>query len=382
MTRGGRLITTTADLHWRLELFSVPMIFGETRLEHDRTLAQIARGLTWIGAAFVVAGAAVIVWAVFRTTGVDDLVVALTVAGLGLGLPAIVAFVVAWILNSLGHEGAEAADQEAEPDATPTARMDLASVALGYGVAVFASAAAWALRAALDPLLGNQVAYAPLLLSVAFAAWFGGLGPAVLATILGGLVAWYAYLNPNEHFGALSIQDSVQLGLYGVAALCIGGIASALRAARERAQSLAREVLVREAGLEKTRAELAAERDRSQVTLQAIADAVIATDAQGCVTFANDCAAALTGWPAAEAIGRPLARVLRLIDGNTRRPLDVALERGTPDPATDIVVVARDGSERQIEFKVSAIRDRDGAAGGFVLVFRDVTLAREARAAL
>src|SRR6185436_8461379 len=274
----------------RFELHSMPMIFGETGLEHDRTLAQIARGLTWIGAAFVAASAAVIVWAVFRTTGVDDLVVALTVAGLGLGLPAIVAFVVAWILNSLGHEDAEAADQEAEPDATATARMNLASVALGYGVAVFASVVAWALRAALDPLLGNQVAYAPLLLSVAFTAWFGGLGPAVLATILGGLVSWYAYLNPNEHFGALSIQDSVQLGLYGAAALCIGGIASALRAARERAQSLAREVLAREAGLEKTRAELAAERDRSQVTLQAIAEAVIATDAEGSITFVNDCA--------------------------------------------------------------------------------------------
>ena len=95
----------------------MPMIFGEAGLEHDRTLAQIARGLTWIGAAFVVASAAVIVWAVFRTIGVDDLIVALTVAGLGLGLPAIVAFVVAWILNSLGHEDAEAADQEAEPDA-------------------------------------------------------------------------------------------------------------------------------------------------------------------------------------------------------------------------------------------------------------------------
>ncbi|HXT04122.1 MAG TPA: hypothetical protein VN760_08070, partial [Casimicrobiaceae bacterium] len=72
-------------------------------MEHDRTLSQIARGLTWIGGAFLLASAAVIVWAVFRTVGVDDLLVALTVAGLGLGLPAIVAFVVAWILNSLGH---------------------------------------------------------------------------------------------------------------------------------------------------------------------------------------------------------------------------------------------------------------------------------------
>ena len=66
-------------------------------LRLSSTLVVAAYAATFL----VAASAAVIVWAVFRTTGVDDLVVALTVAGLGLGLPAIVAFVVAWILNSL-----------------------------------------------------------------------------------------------------------------------------------------------------------------------------------------------------------------------------------------------------------------------------------------
>jgi PAS domain S-box-containing protein len=360
----------------------MPIIFGERGLEHDRTLAQIARGLTWIGTAFVIASAAVIVWAVFRTTGVDDLVVALTVAGLGLGLPAIVAFVVAWILNSLGHEDTEAAE-DGDSDAATEERANPANVALGYGIAVLASAAAWALRAALDPLLGDQVAYSPLLLSVAFAAWFGGLGPAVLATILGGLVSWYAYLNPNEHFGPLSIQDSVQLGLYGAAALCIGGIASALRASRERAQALAREVLAREAGLEKTRAELAAERDRSQITLQALAEAVIATNAEGNITFANDCAAELTGWPADEAAGRPLAKIFRTLDAETRRWLDFPLDAGDGnDVVSERVLVARNGTEHVVESRLTPIRRHDAATGGFVLVFRDVTKARQAHAAL
>jgi len=166
------------------------MFIGEAGLEQGKTLSQIARGLTWIGAGFLVASAAVIVWAVFRTVGVDDLIVALTVAGLGLGLPAVVAFVVAWILNSLGHDDAEAADQDVDVVVEAPARIDVARVALRYGVAVFASIAAWALRTVLDPLLGQQVAYAPLLLAVAFSAWFGGLGPAVVATILGGAIAW------------------------------------------------------------------------------------------------------------------------------------------------------------------------------------------------
>src|SRR4029079_19192945 len=140
-----------------------------------RTLAQIARGLTWVGAAFLVASAGVIVWAVFRTVGVDDLVIALTVAGLGLGLPAIVAFVVAWVLNSIGHDP-EAAELDAEPPPVPRARV--MTIAANYSFAVLACIAAWGLREALDPLLDDRVVYAPLLLAVAVAAWYGGLGPA------------------------------------------------------------------------------------------------------------------------------------------------------------------------------------------------------------
>ena len=352
-----------------------------TRLEHDRTLSQIAHGLTWIGGAFLVASGAVIVWAVFRTVGVDDLLVALTVAGLGLGLPAIVAFVVAWILNSLGHPDAES-DDEPVAETAPLQRPALTNVAWGYAVAVLACVAAWGLRVLLDPLLGQQVTYAPLLLSVAFAAWYGGLGPAALATLLGAAISWFAYLSPGDHFGALDIEDAVQLGLYCAAALCIGGIASALRASRERAQALAREVLSREAGLERTRNELAAERDRVQITLQSIADAVIATDAQGNITFVNDCATHLTGWPAAEAVGKPLAKVFRTHDEQTRRNTVVSLDAAQQDATAGMMLVARDGTERAVESKVSAIRGRSGSPGGFVVVFRDTTEARRARAAL
>jgi len=201
-----------------------------------RTLAQIARGLTWVGAVFLVASAGVIVWAVFRTVGVDDLVIALTVAGLGLGLPAIVAFVVAWVLNSIGHDP-ESAELEAEPAPVPRAR--LMTIAFNYAFAVLACIAAWGLREALDPLLGDRVVYAPLLLAVAVAAWYGGLGPAVAATLLGAAISWTAYLSPSDRVGAIDSPDAVQLGHFVAAALCIGGIASALRASREQAQALA-----------------------------------------------------------------------------------------------------------------------------------------------
>ncbi len=351
-------------------------------LERDRTLSQIAQGLTWIGGAFLVASGAVIVWAVFRTVGVDDLLVALTVAGLGLGLPAVVAFVVAWILNSLGSGEADLEDDEEASEPIVPPKPVLANVAWAYVVAVLACIAAWGVRILLDPLLGQQVTYAPLLLSVAFAAWYGGLGPAALATLLGAGISWYAYLSPRDRFGVLGVDDAVQLGLYCAAALCIGGIASALRASRERAQTLAREVLAREAGLERARRDLAAERDRMQVTLQSIADAVIATDAQWTVTFVNHCAVALTGWPAAEAVGKPLSRIFRTIDESTRRNTTLSVEEEQADATAGMLLVARDGTERAVASKVRPLRGRNDAPAGFVLVFHDTTEARRARAAL
>ena len=353
-----------------------------TGLEKDLTLSKVARGLVWIGGSFLAASAAVIVWAVFRTVGVDDLLVALTVAGLGLGLPAIVAFVVAWTLNSLGHSDTEGDDEAAGAAARPGDQPPASNALWGYAIAIAACIVAWGVRALLDPLLGQHVSYAPLLLSVAFAAWYGGIGPGALATLLGAMISWYAYLSPRTGFGAISVEDAVQLGLYCATALCIGGIAAALRVSRDRAQALAQEVLRREAGLERTRSELSAERDRFQITLQSIADAVIATDARGTITFANDGATALTGWPSSEALGKPLSKVFRTLDEHTRRNTSITLEQGEQDATAAMMLVARDGVERVVESKVSAIRDRAGAPGGFVLVFRDMTEARSARATL
>ena len=48
------------------------------------------------------------------------------------------------------------------------------------------------------------------------------------------------------------------------------------------------------------------EKERAQVTLNSIGDAVISTDVKGRVTYINIVAEQLTGWSRAEALGRPL----------------------------------------------------------------------------
>src|SRR3954454_25378097 len=70
-----------------------------------------------------------------------------------------------------------------------------------------------------------------------------------------------------------------------------------------------------------------------RVTLASIGDAVISTDAEGRVTFMNVVAEALTGWAQAEAVGQPLPDVFRIVNEQTRLPVENpalrALREGT-----------------------------------------------------
>ena len=124
-------------------------------------------------------------------------------------------------------------------------------------------------------------------------------------------------------------------------------------------------------------------------TLRSIGDAVIATDARGCITITNPVADELTGWPEEEARGRPLAEVFRIINEYTREPVispvDKVLELGTVvGLANHTLLVHRDGRETPIDDSGAPIRGPDGAIDGVVLVFRDVTEKKreEARRAL
>jgi PAS domain S-box-containing protein len=126
---------------------------------------------------------------------------------------------------------------------------------------------------------------------------------------------------------------------------------------------------------------------RYAVTLSSIGDAVIATDGGARVTFANPTAQALTGWPPGEAVGRPLTDVFRIVNEETRQPVEdpaaKVLRLGTVvGLANHTVLVARDGREVPIDDSGAPIIDDKGAVTGTVLVFHDVTEKRRAEEAL
>src|SRR6185437_7507743 len=128
-------------------------------------------------------------------------------------------------------------------------------------------------------------------------------------------------------------------------------------------------------------AALLLERERAQVTLDSIGDAVISIDISGNITYINPTAASMTGWSPSAANGRPLPEVLRLIDGDTRdpavNPLAMAiLHNKTVGLSPHCILIRRDGHESAIEDTAAPIRNRWGQVTGAVIVFRDVGEAR------
>ena len=127
--------------------------------------------------------------------------------------------------------------------------------------------------------------------------------------------------------------------------------------------------------------ELFVEKERAQVSLKSIGDAVVCTDIAGRITFLNLVAEQATGWSLAEAAGRPMGEVLRILDGMSREisrnpmPLAVDLDQTMSLPPSWILI-RRDGVEIPIEGSAAPIHDREGNRAGAVVVFRDLSAAR------
>ncbi|HKU42600.1 MAG TPA: response regulator [Polyangiales bacterium] len=114
-------------------------------------------------------------------------------------------------------------------------------------------------------------------------------------------------------------------------------------------------------------------------TLRSIGDAVISTDAEGCITLMNPMAESMTGWRTAEVRGKRLADILRLVDEGTQEPVE--------DPVAQVLrvgkvlhvrgaIVARTGKEHIIADSAAPIFDELGKLLGVVVVFRDVSESR------
>jgi diguanylate cyclase (GGDEF)-like protein/PAS domain S-box-containing protein len=122
---------------------------------------------------------------------------------------------------------------------------------------------------------------------------------------------------------------------------------------------------------------LQSQKERAEITLHSIADAVITTDTAGNIDYMNRVAEHLSGWSLHKSLGYPVQSVFRIIDQETREPQhklsDSCLHDGISINKSTTTLIAQDGTEREIECSMSPIKTSTNVTDGMVIVFHDET---------
>ena len=208
--------------------------------------------------------------------------------------------------------------------------------------------------------MGPALPLVTLFGAVAAAVWVGGYGPAILVTLLGYAACDFLFIEPRFSFHVNDPGNLIGLLPYLVTCALIIAFGEAVRRAEQRASE---------------------QRELLRITLHSIGDAVITTDVQGRVTYMNAVAESLTGWAKHDGAGRPLDAVFRIVNEETRRPVEnpaaKALREGAVvGLANHTLLIRKDGGECPIDDSAAPIRDESGTVSGCVLIFRDVTAQR------
>ena len=233
------------------------------------------------------------------------------------------------------------------------------SAFLRYGFAALATAAAVGLRYAMGPVLGAKAPLLLLVLPVIVGSWYGGVGPGLLATVVGAVAGTYLFVPP---YGTLAFDDpaeAVRVGIFlaeGVlASLLVGSRTTVLRGVR-------------------------ASEERFRLLVEGVQDyAIFMLDPGGRVASWNAGAARMKGYAAAEILGEHFSRFYPPADaaaGKPARELEVAAADGRY--AEEGWRVRKDGSQFWASVTITALRDPGGRLRGFAKVTRDMSERRRA----
>jgi len=197
---------------------------------------------------------------------------------------------------------------------------------------------------------------------------------------LSALLAWALgrrTLRPVKAM-ARAVRDAGNAGPLGGDASFEGLSPAALHGAPAELQLLAADIRAMLAARHAAEQALRDSEQHLATTLQSIGDGVVTTDAEGRVTGMNPTAETLTGWTLNDARGMPLPVVFRVVDARSREPTPDPVQRALAGGSavalpSGALLLARDGSEREVADSAAPIQRADGQAGGAVLVFSDVS---------
>lgn len=248
-----------------------------------------------------------------------------------------------------------------------------------YGASTVVILLAFLSRQVLEKITGGPLPpYITFFPAVMLVAMLGGFWPGIFTTLLSSFATATWILSRSARL-EIKAGDQVSLGIFICAGFVMSVFADVYRETRNRAEAYEKELAVRE-----SEAALQQSRERLQVTLSSIGDAVVSCDAAGRITFMNPKAEEYVGWTTEAAAGTPIQQVLRVVDEETGEPVEdiaaqVLRERSPVRRADHLALVGRDGQSIPIEGSAAPIRNAAGELTGVVLVFHSVTEQRRAQ---
>src|SRR5918993_3593154 len=240
------------------------------------------------------------------------------------------------------------------------------SLLLRYGVAVLAVGMAFLVKLLLDPLIVQESPFLLIFGAIMISAWYGGLGPGLLATFTGGLAADYFSLPPTGFLSGFSLE-TVPLLVFFLEGTLVCLLTEALRAARVRAEGSKLEA-------ERHRERLRRNEEHFRSLVKGMRDYAIYTlDPQGCVASWNAGAELLEGYNSEEIVGEHFSVFFTEEDTRLGKPEEHLEAASEGRSVEENWLVRKDGSRFWADTILTALHDDEGKLRGFSVVAQDIT---------
>jgi PAS domain S-box-containing protein len=263
---------------------------------------------------------------------------------------------------SLGNDAGSSSNLLSERSSTSLLR---------YGVALLAVGLALLVQMLLIPWFETSPDATPFLTffaAVMVAAWFGGLGPGLLATAVSAVLSKYFFFFPQYELQIVSVGAGLRLVVFVLEGILISALVGMMHSARRRAEA-------RTLQSRRDQKNLSQSEEHFRLLVEGVEDyAIFMLDPGGHVTSWNAGAEHLCGYRAEEIVGEHFSRYYTREDvdrGYPKEKLRVAAAEGHHEE--ECLRVRKDGSHFWASVLVTPLKDKDGNLRGFSKIVHDVT---------
>jgi two-component system CheB/CheR fusion protein len=238
-----------------------------------------------------------------------------------------------------------------------------------YAVAIGATAVAVAIRSAMTPLWGTTLPFIFFYPAIMLSAWFGRLGPGILATFLSAAAAITLWLPAITAMSVHNLADVTGLVAFVAIGILLSVLTEALHRTRARLAAKVRDLETDAVALkqgEEAFARLAAIVDSSE-------DAIVSKNLDGIIMTWNGAATRMFGYAADEVIGRSITILIPRDRLNEETQTLALIRRGEAIEHFRTIRLRKDGTQIAISLTVSPIKNAAGQIIGASKIARDIS---------